>query len=174
MEAKYLKLFYKKYLKKIFREGSFDANEIIGEKKLVHTIDIISSIVDDLFLLGKIAAKHSLNDLIAANSNLISAQMMLGIPLSLNKIQKRDIYQLKEGANTVFNELGNSISGGHSYSLEEGKYTIGFSLIGKKNQILKKQYNKEKLNIYMTGKVGTALVMAGIKNKIISGNFIMK
>jgi selenide,water dikinase len=160
-----------KIFEKNFQEGSFDANEITGEKKLVHTIDIISSIVDDLFLLGKIAAKHSLNDIIAANSNLLSAQMMLGIPLSLNKIQKRDIYQLKEGANAVFHELGNSVSGGHSYSLEEGKCTIGFSLIGKKNQILKKQYNKEKLNIYMTGKVGTALVIAGIKNKIISGKF---
>ena len=37
------------------------------------------------------------------------------------------MYQLKEGANTVFHELGKSISGGHSYSLEE-KCTIGFSL----------------------------------------------
>ena len=46
-----------KIFEKNFQEGSFDANEITGEKKLVHTIDIISSIVDDLFLLGKIAAK---------------------------------------------------------------------------------------------------------------------
>ena len=66
-----------KIFEKNFQEGSFDANEITGEKKLVHTVDTISSIIDDLFLLGKIAAKHSLNDLIAANSNLLSAQMML-------------------------------------------------------------------------------------------------
>ncbi len=157
---------------KNFREGSFDSNEIKGEKNLVHTIDIISSVIDDLYLLGRIAAKHSLNDLIASNSNLISAQMMLGIPLALSKIQERDIYQLKEGANTIFNELGKKISGGHSYSLEEGKCTIGFSLIGKRNPILKKEKkSKEKLKIYMTGKIGTALVMAGIKNKIIPGEF---
>ena len=60
---------FRKIFKK-FSEGSFDANEIT-EKKVSHTIDIISSIIDGLFLLGKIAAKHALNDLIAANSNYI-------------------------------------------------------------------------------------------------------
>ena len=59
------------------------------------------------------------------------------------------MYQLKEGANTVFNELGKSISGGHSYSLEEGKCTIGFSLIGKEKSILKSNKKKRKTkNIY--------------------------
>ena len=79
---------------------------IKGAKKLVHTVDTITSIIDDLYLLGKIAAKHSLNDLIASNSYLLSAQMILGIPLALNRIQERDIYQIKEGANSIFNELG--------------------------------------------------------------------
>ena len=47
--------------------------------------------------------------------------MVLGIPQALNSIQERDIYQIKEGANSIFNELGVTITGGHSYSLEEGK-----------------------------------------------------
>ena len=155
-----------------FKEGSFDANVITGTNQLVHTVDIITSIIDDLYLLGKIAAKHSLNDLIASNSCLLSAQMVLGIPQALSSIQERDIYQIKEGANSIFNELGVTISGGHSYSIEEGKSTVGFSLIGKKNAIIKNNFKRnQKLKIFMTGKLGTALVMAALKHKIISGKY---
>ena len=96
--------------------------------------------------------------------------MMLGIPLSLNKIQRRDMYQLKEGANTVFHELGKSISGGHSYSLEEGKCTIGFSLVGKKNLILKSNI-KEKTKYLYDWKNRNCFGYGRYKNKIISGKF---
>ncbi len=155
-----------------FKEGSFDANDIKGANQLVHTVDIITSIIDDLYLLGKLAAKHALNDLVASNSQILSAQMILGIPLSLSKIQRRDIYQIKEGANTIFKEFGSTVTGGHSYSIEEGKTTLGFSLIGKKNTVKKyKKNTKEKLKIIMTGKLGTALIMAGLNNKIISGKY---
>ena len=163
-------------LKKVFsqnlQEGSFDANDVKGANRLVHTVDTITSIIDDLYLLGKIAAKHSLNDLIASNSGLLSVQMVLGIPQALNRIQERDIYQIKEGANSIFNEFGVTISGGHSYSIEEGKSTVGFSLIGKKNTISKNNLKKnQKLKIFMTGRLGTALVMAALKYKIISGKY---
>ena len=82
------------------------------------------------------------------------------------------LFRSKEGANSIFNELGVNISGGHSYSIEEGKSTVGFSLIGKKNTISKNNLKKnQKLKIFMTGKLGTALVMAALKYKIISGKY---
>ena len=51
--------------------------------------------------MGRIAAKHSLNDLFAARAYPISTQMIISTPKSLNIIQKRDIYQMSEGANSI-------------------------------------------------------------------------
>ena len=152
--------------------GSFDANYIKGNSSLVHTVDVITSIIDDLYLLGRIAAKHSLNDLFAANACPVSVQMIMSTPKSLNIIQKRDIYQISEGANSIFKEASCLISGGHSYSNESEKSSVGFSLIGKikikKNEPLN---SKKKNKIYMTGKIGTALVMAALKQSLIEGEY---
>ena len=122
-------------IKNIFTEniklGSYDANLIKGENGLVHTVDIITSIVDDLYLLGRLAAKHALNDLYASNSFPVSSQMILSVPKSINEIQKRDIYQITKGANSIFKEMNLAISGGHTYSNDSDKSTVGFSLIGR-------------------------------------------
>ena len=152
--------------------GSYDADMISDTKNLLHTVDIITSLIDDQYLMGRIAAKHSLNDLYAANSFPLSIQMIIGITKSLSTIQKRDIYQIKEGALSVFNELNIPINGGHTYSIDEEKNTIGFSLVGKRNKKINNfTNNRGKQKIYMTGKIGTALVMAALKQNIISGKY---
>ena len=74
--SKYLKRFWRNIFSKP-SEGSFDANDV-KDKQISYTVDTII-IIDDLYLLGKIIAKHSLNDLIASNSCLLSVQMVLGI-----------------------------------------------------------------------------------------------
>lgn len=167
-----------KVLKQVFTKnvnlGSLDANFIKGNKNLVHTVDIITSIIDDLYLLGRIAAKHSLNDLFAAKAQPVSTQMIISLPKSLNIIQKRDITQITQGANSIFEEVVCPISGGHTYSNENEKSSVGFSLIGK--IITKKNTNtsNKKSKIFMTGKVGTALVMAALKKSIIEGKYYIE
>ena len=163
-------------LKQVFSKninlGSLDANNVECNSSLVHTVDAITSIIDDLYLMGRIAAKHSLNDLFAGRAYPISTQMIISTPKSLNIIQKRDIYQISEGANSIFTEVSCSISGGHSYSSENEKSSIGFSLIGKIKTNKNKPLNsKKKHKIYMTGKIGTALVMAALKQSLIEGEY---
>ena len=162
-------------LKNIFTEniklGSYDANLIKGENGLVHTVDIITSIVDDLYLLGRLAAKHALNDLYASNSFPVSSQMILSVPKSINEIQKRDIYQITKGANSIFKEMNLAISGGHTYSNDSDKSTVGFSLIGRMNKNNNISTLNKNYKIFMTGKLGTALSMAALKQNKISGYF---
>ncbi|MBF95707.1 MAG: Selenide, water dikinase [Alphaproteobacteria bacterium MarineAlpha9_Bin4] len=162
----------KNIFSKNYMIGSNDADLIYGTKDLVHTVDVITSLIDDDYLMGRIAAKHSLNDLIAANSYLVSTQMMLGVPKSSTTIQKRCVYQIKEGALSIFKEFNIKINGGHTYSVDDEKSTVGFSLIGKmKNRFTKNNKDNNKLKIYMTGKVGTALVIAALRQNKISGKY---
>ena len=60
------------------------------------------AIISDPYLLGKIAANHSLSDIIAAKSRAISAQMILQLPLSDTEIHSRDIEQVLSGAKESF------------------------------------------------------------------------
>ncbi len=159
-------------LKNVFNEkidvGSPDAEKVPVTSNLFHTVDVISSIVKDPYLLGRIAAKHAINDLFAINSNPISAQMIVGLPPAKNIINERDLFQLKKGSQSIFNEANCKLSGGHSFSFNGDQIIVGFSLIGQKRKLMSsKKFSEGK--IYITGYIGSALVVAGIKEKKIAG-----
>ena len=161
-------------LNSVFEEntikGSLDADKVPNTKNIFQTTDIISSIVSDPFELGNISAKHALNDILASNTKPLAAQMIVSLPPAINEINKRDLIQLKSGADYAMKQATCKIIGGHSYSNNDDQVYLGFSIIGKKKNYVKpKKIKKGKL--YITGKIGSALVFAAIEKKIISGMY---
>ena len=59
------------------------------------------------------------------------------------------------------------ISGGHTYSSNDDQIYLGFSIIGRKKKNHKNNINKG--NVYITGKIGSSLVFAGVNNKVVNG-----
>ena len=152
------------------KKGSHDADKVPNTKNIFQTTDIISSIVSDPFELGNISAKHALNDILASNTQPLAAQMIVSLPPAINEINKRDLIQLKSGADYAMKKANCKIIGGHSYSNNDDQVYLGFSIIGKKkNYIKSKKIKKGKL--YITGKIGSALVFAAIEKKIINGMY---
>ena len=150
------------------KKGSLDADKVPNTKNIFQTTDIISSIVSDPFEFGNISAKHALNDILASNTKPLAAQMIVSLPPAINEINKRDLIQLKSGADYAMKQANCKIIGGHSYSNNDDQIYLGFSIIGKKKKYVKpKKIKKGKL--YITGKIGSALVFAAIEKKIISG-----
>ena len=150
------------------KKGSLDADKVPNTKNIFQTTDIISSIVSDPFELGIISAKHALNDILASNSKPIASQMIVSLPPAINEINRRDLFQLKEGAAHAMKQANCNIIGGHSYSNNDEQAYIGFSIIGKKKSYIK-QKKEKKGKLYITGKIGSALVFAAIEKKLISG-----
>ena len=150
------------------KKGSLDADKVPYTKNIFQTTDVISSIINDPFELGKISAKHALNDILASNSNPIASQMIISLPPAINEINKRDLIQLKAGAELLMEKAKCKIIGGHTYSNNDEQTYMGFSIIGKR-----KKYAREKKitkgNLYITGKIGSAIVFAAIEKKIING-----
>mgnify|MGYP000026190325 FL=1 len=152
------------------KKGSLDADKVPNTKNIFQTTDIISSIVSDPFELGIISAKHALNDILASNTKPLAAQMIVSLPPAINEINKRDLIQVKSGADYAMKKATCKIIGGHSYSNNDDQVYLGFSIIGKKkNYVKSKKIKKGKL--YITGKIGSALVFAAIEKKIISGMY---
>ena len=75
---------------------------------------MINAIITDPYLLGKIAANHSLSDIIAVKSNPIAALMMLQLPFSNIDINSRDLEQVLCGAKEIFDKHNCIINGGHT------------------------------------------------------------
>ncbi len=153
---------------------SEDAINVKNYPNLYQSVDMISSIVSDPYLLGKIAANHAISDIIAVNSKLISALMILQLPFSNSEINSRDLEQVTYGASDVFMSTDCSISGGHTMIGKDKDPIIGFSVIGeKKNIINNKIPNKLKENdiLILTEKIGSGIIFSGINNDIIDSYY---
>jgi selenide,water dikinase len=147
-----------------------DADKITDTKNLYQSTDIISSIINDPYKLGMLSAKHALNDILASNSKALSSQMIVSMPPALNKINIRDLTQLKKGAEVIMKKSVCDITGGHTYSSNDDQIYIGYSIVGRQKTINKQNYSSEGF-VYMTGHIGTAIIFAAIEQKILSGAY---
>ncbi len=152
---------------------SEDAININNYPKLYQSVDMISSIISDPYLLGKIAANHAISDIIAVNSKIISVQMILQLPFSNSEINSRDLEQVTSGAREVLKLANCSISGGHTMIGKDKDPIIGFSVMGEKKSVKNKTRSKLKVNdiLILTERIGSGIIFAGINNDIIDSYY---
>ncbi|MDA9165832.1 AIR synthase related protein, partial [Alphaproteobacteria bacterium] len=101
---------------------------------LFQTVDMINSIITDPFILGKIAANHSISDLVSVNSQITSAMMILQLPFSKTEINSRDLEQVLLGAKEIFKLVDCPLIGGHTMIGKDKDPVIGFSILGQKQK----------------------------------------
>ena len=165
----------KQALPKDIVSTSEDAVSVPGQPELYQTVDMISSIITDPFLLGKIAANHSISDMVSVNSKITSAMMILQLPLSKTEINSRDLEQVLLGANEIFKTIDCPLIGGHTMIGKDKDPIIGFSILGQKQKKIKIMKNRRKIKtkdlLILTEKVGSGLIFAGINNYLIDSYF---
>ena len=165
----------KQALPKDIVSTSEDAVSVPGHPELYQTVDMISSIITDPFLLGKIAANHSISDMVSVNSKITSAMMILQLPLSKTEINSRDLEQVLLGANKIFKKIDCPLIGGHTMIGKDKDPIIGFSILGQKQKKIKIMKNRRKIKtkdlLILTEKIGSGLIFAGINNYLIDSYF---
>jgi selenide,water dikinase len=92
---------------------------------LVMIVDFFSSITDDFFEYGEIAAANSFSDVYAMGGKPLVALNIVGFPASLDKAILGEILR---GGYSKANEAGCLIAGGHTVDDPEPKY--GLSVVG--------------------------------------------
>ena len=83
-------------------------------QRLVQSVDQINAIVDDPWLLGRIAALHAISDVVTLNANIHSAQVILALPEASDKIVERDLRLMMQGILTALDEEQCRLIGGHT------------------------------------------------------------
>ncbi len=92
------------------------------EQALVATTDFFMPIVDDPFDFGRIAAANAISDVYAMGGTPIMALALVAMPIK--QLPAETIRQIIKGGETVCNEAGIPIAGGHTIDSVEPIYGL--------------------------------------------------
>jgi selenide,water dikinase len=131
--------------------------------QLVQSVDVLSEIVSDPFMLGRIAAVHALSDLYAALATPTSALAIINLPEANLSIQTNQLTQILAGGLFALSEAGVKLAGGHTS--EGGALSVGFSVTGhskkKRPATFVTAGSGDDLVLVLTKPLGTGVIMAG-------------
>jgi selenide,water dikinase len=102
--------------------------DVGGERLSLQTVDYFRAIVDDPYLLGKIAANHSLGDVYAMGGEPQTALAIATVPYGLEAKIEADLSAMMAGANEVLRDAGCALVGGHTS--EGAELALGFAING--------------------------------------------
>ncbi len=92
---------------------------------LVQTVDLLTPMVDDPYVFGRIAAANSLSDVYAMGGSPLTALNVVGFPERSNPDWLAEILR---GGQDAVEEAGGLVVGGHTFNESEIKY--GLSVTG--------------------------------------------
>ena len=95
------------------------------ERALVHTVDVITPIVDDPATFGRVAAANAVSDVFAMGGAPTSAVAILSVPPEL---PTRAVGPMMQGAVDLLDSLAAPLIGGHT--LKDRELRLGFAVTG--------------------------------------------
>jgi selenide, water dikinase len=102
--------------------------DVGGDRLSLQTVDYFRAIVDDPYLLGKIAANHALGDVYAMGGEPQTALAIATVPYGLEVKVEADLSAMMAGANEVLRDAGCALVGGHTS--EGAELALGFAVNG--------------------------------------------
>ncbi|MCE2772606.1 MAG: selenide, water dikinase SelD [Bacteroidetes bacterium] len=132
---------------------------------LIATVDFFTPIVDDAFDFGRIAATNALSDVYAMGGTPFMALAVLGWPV--DKLPHELAARVMAGAEEVCKQAGVALAGGHS--IDSAEPFFGLSVNGKVNRAnIKANHTVQEGDaIYITKALGTGIISAAAKKKIL-------
>lgn len=94
----------------------------------VQSTDQLRALVDDPWLMGRIAAQHALSDLYASGAQPHSALAQVTLPFAAEPLLRRDLEAALDGALSIFAEANCRLLGGHS--MQGPEMQLGFTVNG--------------------------------------------
>jgi selenide,water dikinase len=103
--------------------------DVGGDKLSLQTVDYFRAIVDDPYLLGKIAANHALGDVYAMGGEPQTALAIATVPYGLEAKVEADLSAMLRGATEMLRAAGCALVGGHTS--EGAELALGFAVNGR-------------------------------------------
>ena len=129
--------------------GLDDTALIDAGQALLQSTDQLRALIDDPWLMGRIAAQHALSDAYASGARPHSALAQLSLPFADQKLQERDLAAVLDGALVTLSAADCALVGGHT--MQGPELQLGFTI----NAVLDGQQAMSKRG----ARVGDALIL---------------
>jgi selenide,water dikinase len=141
-------------------------------KALIQSVDSLRELIDDPWVMGRVAALHALSDIHAMGARPHSCLAQITIPYASPEIQRRDLALLMHGALTEMERVDCQLIGGHS--LEGPELAIGFTVNGEleRDRLLHKTAVKAGDRLVLTRPLGTGVLFAALMQGGADGRWI--
>ncbi|HEX5447167.1 MAG TPA: selenide, water dikinase SelD [Pirellulales bacterium] len=96
-------------------------------RPVVATVDFFPAILDDPYLVGRVAALNALSDVFALGARPLAAMAIASIPVGPSRQQEQLLYELLAGGLHELRRAGATLVGGHTIEAEQ--LTIGYSML---------------------------------------------
>ena len=138
------------------------------QQAIIATTDFFMPIVDDPFDFGRIAATNALSDVYAMGGTPIMALAIVGMPI--NKLPVETIRAILQGGESVCQEAGIPLAGGHSIDSTDPIY--GLVAIGIVHpDRLKKNSGAQPGDVLILGKgLGVGVLAHALKKGVLSAS----
>jgi selenide,water dikinase len=146
-------------------ETSDDAGvyKLTPECALVQTVDFFTTIVDDPYTFGAIAAANSLSDVYAMGGKPISALSIVAYP---GKGDADELTDILRGGMDKMNEAGCAVIGGHSVADDEIKFGYAVTGVIDPRRVLRNADARAGDALVFTKRLGTGVTATALKRGI--------
>ncbi|MEZ6040687.1 MAG: selenide, water dikinase SelD [Planctomycetaceae bacterium] len=144
-----------------------DAAALSDSRSTVHalTVDMITAVVRDEWLAGRIAAVHAMSDLWARSVIPTVAMATVCLPPGPHHAQAATLHAVLSGAVREFRAANVVLAGGHT--MDAGELAIGFTILGRTAdgasppQLSGKSGLTPGQNLILTKPLGSGVILAG-------------
>ncbi len=136
-----------------------------GGGLLLQSVDFFTSIVDDPYRFGQIAAANALSDIYAMGGEPLTAMNLVAFPCSLDLGILREILS---GGHSKIEESGAHLLGGHSIQDEEPKYGLSVTGFVEEDRVVRNVGAKVGDALVLTKPLGVGILTTALKKDLVS------
>jgi selenide, water dikinase len=136
-----------------------------GGGLLLQSVDFFTSIVDDPYRFGQIAAANALSDIYAMGGVPLTAMNLVAFPCSLDLGILREILS---GGHSKIEESGAKLCGGHSIQDEEPKYGLSVTGFVEEDMVVRNAGARVGDALVLTKPLGIGILTTALKKDLVS------
>ncbi len=138
---------------------------------IFQSVDVLRALIDDPWLMGRLAVLHALSDLHAMGAKPYSVLSHICLPYASRRMQESELYAILSGACFELQREGAVLSGGHT--LEGPELSIGFTVNGLAEEgVLQKSDVRAGDQLILCKPLGTGVLFAAQQQGLARGEWI--